>query len=507
MKLIMIIAWRNILRHKGKSLVIGVILFLGALLMTIGNGIIAGMDYGIRRNIVNGFMGDITIIPDKQKSDNVMFEVMGRSIELIANYKAIKQVLAAQPFVDRFLPVGKNMGMTLSDEDSFPAGAFLLGVDFAEYRKMFPDSLVTLEGRLLSPGERGILVPTGGRDEFYERTSRWIVSEEGGLVRDHLSKEARKDAYDLALTSDVVLMGMNEANSSTDIRFHVKGIVKYHALDKILGHFWIVDIESYRECLGYFSASAKAVEVPKEEQKLLNMETGDLDSLFGSESLVVDNTRKTPKARSTAAAAATTPPADIEAGAYNLVFVRLKEGAAPQAALAALNRALSDAKLGVRATTWKKAMGPVGSMTTIIKGALFVFVTMLFVVAIIIIINTLVMSALERTSELGMMRAIGAKKGFIGGMFLGETGLLSAVFGGAGIVVGVLIVNIIPLLKITTSNDMVQLLYGGDTFRPLLQMSDILLTVVQLIIVTVIAALYPVRVARGITPLDAISRD
>ena len=62
MKLIFTIAWRNILRHKGKSLVIGIILFTGAFLMTVGNGVISGMAAGIEKNIINGFMGDIVLM-------------------------------------------------------------------------------------------------------------------------------------------------------------------------------------------------------------------------------------------------------------------------------------------------------------------------------------------------------------------------------------------------------------------------------------------------------------
>jgi len=46
MNLIIKIAWRNILRHKGKSVIIGVILFLGALIMTVGNGVISGWTLG-----------------------------------------------------------------------------------------------------------------------------------------------------------------------------------------------------------------------------------------------------------------------------------------------------------------------------------------------------------------------------------------------------------------------------------------------------------------------------
>ena len=54
---------------------------------------------------------------------------------------------------------------------------------------------------------------------------------------------------------------------------------------------------------------------------------------------------------------------------------------------------------------------------------------------------------------------------------------------------------------------MVQLLFGGDTFRPLLSASDIGLAIVQLAIVTLLAVIYPIRVASSITPLDAVSRE
>ncbi len=175
--------------------------------------------------------------------------------------------------------------------------------------------------------------------------------------------------------------------------------------------------------------------------------------------------------------------------------------------LVKLNKIFTEKNLGVRAITWKKAMGTIGSMAVLIKSALFTFVMFLFFVAIIIIVNTLSMAALERTSEIGMMRAVGARKSFIRMMFLGETCMLSFVFGGAGILCGMIAVKIISLLHFTSNNDMVQLLFGGDTFHPLLTVSDTVLAIIQLSLVTIIAVLYPIKVASNITPLDAISRD
>ncbi|NTV52087.1 MAG: FtsX-like permease family protein, partial [Candidatus Firestonebacteria bacterium] len=463
----------------------------------------------IEKNIVNGFMGDAVIVSQKQKSDNILLDMMGALIEPIANYAQIKPVLASQPYVGAFLPAGKNLGMALSDDDSTQPGyIFLIGVDFEAYQKMFPNNMTAYEGRLLKPGERGILVSRHSREQFYEFTNRWILPEGGKLIEANLNKDAKENRAFLKTMDNVVMLGMNIDNSATDIRFPVKGIIKYWAFDTIFGHFCITDIESYRQCLGYFTAAGQKVPVREENQKLLQLPDTNLDALFGSDSLVVENSQNRVEVPTTLSAPAKPlTPAEIENGVYNLVFVKFKDHLSPEEGLQKLNQALSAAKTGVRAISWKKAAGPIGSMTTLIKGALLLFVSFLFVVAVIIIVNTLTMAAMERTSEIGMMRAIGARKDFIRAMFFGETGMLSLVFGGGGLLLGIVIVNTIPLLHITTANDFVQLLYGGDTFHPMLKWADLLLTVIELGIVTVVAALYPVKVAGQIKPLDAIQRD
>lgn len=476
--------------------------------MTVGNGVISGMNKGIQDNIVNGFLGNIVIISDKQKSDNILFPIAGATIEPISNFKEIKNVLEKQETIDRFIPVGKNLAMTLGDDGNAPGFVYLLGVDFDEYRKMFQYKMTAVEGRFMKSGERGALVPMEARKEYFNYTNHWIAPQKEQFKKSDLPEEDQNIFEDVIVDTSIVLMGMNDSNSPTDVRFPVRGIVKYRSLNKIFGHFTIADIDSYRECLGYITGSV--VDVPKEEQKLLSMESNDLDALFSSDNLMVSNqSQKTGRTTtSSEKKSAKLEPTNIEAGTYNLVLVRLKgQNHNEKHLLRKLNQTFSDGKLGVHAVTWRVAAGPIGSMTTIIKGALFIFVMLLFVVAIIIIVNTLVMAALERTSEIGMMRAIGAKKEFIGGMFLGETAILSGSFGSAGILAGIIVVNIIPLLKISTQNDMVQLLYGGDIFSPLLTIPDIGITVLQLCIVTILAALYPMKVARSITPLDAVTRD
>jgi ABC-type lipoprotein release transport system permease subunit len=513
MNLIFKIAWRNVQRHRGKSLIIGSILFLGALLMTVGNGVISGMNAGLQKNIVEGFTGDIILVSDKHESDNVFLEMMGKEVEPIFNYKSIDSALSSLPMVKKWLPIGKNMAMALNEDGGLADGVYVLGVNMKQYRDFFGENLKVVEGSMLGENEPGVLVPTGWRKQFAEfynmiltpdSTSQLDTSTLGKDVNAHLSTMSRR--------TDLIFMGMSADNATTDIRVPVRGVVKYRSLNGIWGQFPIVDIESYRECQGYFSALSQTAEVKKETADLLKKNDESLDDLFSEDNMIEKNAGGSSAPELTEGSLRVTKDTirssgDLDAGAFNLVLVKLADATQLDKSIMDLNKILTAKKLGVRAVSWKKAIGPIGSMAVLIKTSLFVFVMLLFFVAIIIIVNTLSMAAIERTTEIGMMRAVGARRGFIRLMFLGETAMLSAVFGGAGIVIGIIIVNIIAAFNITSSNDMVQLLYGGDTFRPLLSLVDVALAIIQLAIVTLIAVIYPIRVASGITPLDAISRE
>ena len=94
-----------------------------------------------------------------------------------------------------------------------------------------------------------------------------------------------------------------------------------------------------------------------------------------------------------------------------------------------------------------------------------------------------------------------------GPQHLHRTFILSAFSGIAAIACGSVVIKFLAAQKFTADNEMVQLIFGGDYFHPLLGAGDIAGCLVLLGIVTVISVLYPVRVARRITPLEAIARD
>ena len=501
------IAWRNLWRHRGKSLVIGVILFFGAVLMTVGNGIISGTEKGLSDNIVNLFTGDIVVISNEQEKNDVIFEMMGKPLKVIKNYDGAKKVLEKEPIIQDFVPATAGMVLVLNSGSDM-GHIMLLGVDIDRYRKMFPNSFKVTEGRLFKPQEKGVLVSEEARKEALDLLDFWIIPQDGTLNKKKLPADAIKDVNNLDIRRDLVFMGASTSNSTMDIRVPVTGIITYKALNKIWGNYCIVDIESFREAHNYVTGADSKVEIPKEEKKLL--ESNDLDQLFSSEN-VVENANVTSNSISIqdiqAQTKKTTKSYNVDDGTYNLAFIKLKKGISQQKALIQLNKTFKKNKLGVRAVSWKDSVGTIGSMAVMIKVALNVFIIFIFFVAIIVIMNTLSMAALERVAEIGMMRAIGARKGFLRKMFIYETGILSFFFGGLGIIVGITIIYVLKALNISTTNEILQLVYGGDKLNPLFNVGDLLLGIIELGIVTFLSVLYPLRVVDKIVPLDAITRD
>lgn len=494
------LAWRNLWRHRGRSLVVGGILFLGAMLLTFGNGVVSGMERGLQRQVVESFTGDVVVASDRQDDDNVFLSMMGKEVEPLYRMSALRGAVDSLSWVKATLPMGKNMAMALHESEGNPGYAFLLGVDFADWQKFFPDAFQVQGGAIPAPGQPGILLPTGANEQLYQ-TMGTTFTPQGVDDTNLLPKEARKLPPE-NIRHELVLLGFSNSMSTSDLRLKVSGLGKFRSLNTVWGHFLLTDIESYRTVQGYLRQDEKVVDLNADQKSVLS--TDDLDALLGGG----EPTPVPALAKPTVSALAVDSLA-LRRGddpVWNLMLVRL-DGESPERGAQRLDSLFGVRHLPARALPWHKAVGVIGSLAMLIRGALLGFVALLFLVAGIVIANTLAMSALERVTEIGMMRAVGATRTFIARLMLSETAVLAATFGGAGVVLGALVVAITPMLGIHTGNDLLQMVYGGDVFRPLLRPQDLLVCFVELGLVVALASLYPMRLAASIAPLDAIARE
>lgn len=512
MGLILKIAFRNLFRHSGRSFVIGTILFTGALAMTMGNSIITGMEKGFEANIVQQWTGHIIIVSSRQKNDDPLFS--SRPMKVIHDYKLVEKILKKNPDVDSFLPATKGLAMVLNLGDQkraaeLPLLCMLLGVDFQQYRKMFNKNFTIIEGHELADNEKGILINKYEREKIYDLEKVWILPEDVLPEKDLLTADALAEGEALEMGTNIVLMGIGDDNSALDVFATVKGIYKFNSLNLLFKEINIIDLESFRECFEYVTQADSNIDISSENKDVLNLTTENLDDYFKNNTLFETQTLE--KNLGTESLKKDLEPdgfiQDINQGSYNLVFVKLVSDQALEESIQILNTGFEEAGADAFALSWKDAIGYIADISLLFRIALNIFVFFIFFVAVIIIINTLSMSAMERVPEIGTMRAIGARKSFIGRMFVTETSLLSFLFGGFGFITGCIITFFLAGLDIPASNEMMNLAFGGDTFRPVMDFTSITNVCIQLICVTIIAIIYPVHLAKKVQPLDAIARD
>ncbi|MBW2981476.1 ABC transporter permease [Candidatus Woesearchaeota archaeon] len=107
--------------------------------------------------------------------------------------------------------------------------------------------------------------------------------------------------------------------------------------------------------------------------------------------------------------------------------------------------------------TFEDIMETFTNVLNILNGVLVLIAMISVVVAAVNIMNTMYTSILERTREIGVMKAIGAKNKFILFVFVAESGLLGLMGGSIGIVLGYLIARL---------GGYIAAIYGLSMIRP-----------------------------------------
>ena len=125
---------------------------------------------------------------------------------------------------------------------------------------------------------------------------------------------------------------------------------------------------------------------------------------------------------------------------------------------------------------------------------------MLIAIVLISIMNVMIMAVYERIREIGTIAAIGTLPGKILSMFVIEGFSLGVLGALVGNVVGLVIVYILDLAKITFNFGM----QTGLILSPTLQASDILVVSVIVIIVAVLGSLQPALKASKMEPIVAL---
>lgn len=171
---------------------------------------------------------------------------------------------------------------------------------------------------------------------------------------------------------------------------------------------------------------------------------------------------------------------------------------------AAIEQRIAERGLELKVVDWQEASGLVGQLIIVIRLVLYIAIFIIFLVALVIINNSMVMATMERISEVGTMRAIGAQRSFILVLFMLETLVLGVAAGALGALLGVAVIATLGVVGLPASNEIVRFIFAGPRLYPHVSVSNVVIAASVIFGVSVLSTLYPAIVATRIQPVVAM---
>jgi ABC-type lipoprotein release transport system permease subunit len=480
------LALRNLERNARRTRTIGLIIAGILCLMTVGNAILDGTEKGVRRAFIESFTGDLSV----SSATGAEFSLFGDDSPVVGGFSSIPTMpqgaqvakdLAARPQVAHAAAI--VCGQAALEVGSYrqPVNAF--GVDGPDYFNTF-GALSIAKGLPIDGRKPGIMITearaaaiaqaTGKAPELGDPMQLTEVSSEGFQIR----------------------------------RAPLVGIIRYKVANETLDSLVLVDATTLRSLLG-MSLGIEKGKTPGVADAAIN--ASSLDELFSD---AKDQVAK-PQAGIQLSQVegrlkkelAADDPLRMESSAVNFVLVALRPGVDPRETAKSLEKEYAEAGSRLRVLDWRHTAG---------FSALYVYwVRIIFNVGffialfggMLIIINALVISVIERTGEIGTMRALGASRGFVRKLFLTETMILMLAYGLAGIAIGGAASYALGRGGLRISNDFLATLFGSHTLEPALTAWGALYHIAIAAFIGAVGWIYPVHLALRIQPIRAIASE
>lgn len=508
MKDIIKLALRNLKEHKSKTLIISLFILFGVAIVIMGNSFLESINRGLEKDFRANVTSDIVISPIPEKGTIIDIGGVistGGSIDSLkvpglADIEKIEKIIAETKSVKKqtklitatvMLSIGAEVDLSVLTENDdldyskYPSAVLFAGED-GTYRDMFPD-LKIIEGSYPTPGSNEIIV-------------------------DNRILESIKAVYkkDLKVGDTVSIMGMLSGGKIREAK--VSGIYKPANEHSAMYQPIYCEPSLARSFADLTYASSFKEELPSNvDLSLSSLSEDDLfanedddsidggsavlgDSSVGFDNILGDTTLRNELNKT-------------DDGSWQYILLRLDNARADKRLVVELNKRFKEEGLNAQAMNWKKGAYSYSSTVDGIGYIFNILIIILAIVVFIIIMNTMVVSVFERTSEIGTMRAIGAEKKFVRRLFNSEALILTSLSSVGGIIFAFIVMLIFNSLNLTITNAIAKEILGGGMlhFSPTPQI--VILIIGVAIVGGLFANMYPVKSALKITPIKALSKE
>lgn len=481
--LILKLAVRNLARHLRKTLLLGSLIAVGIAALFVANAVFHSTNTGLESTFVRSLTGDAAL----SAGGDLAFSLFGSEVPIVSEYESIPPMDGYALIADRLdrLDIVESYTPIVSGVAQIRVGGYtanvpVFGVDPASYFKVCSD--VTIEH--------------GNVDELAA----------GGVFINATLAKAMETALGRALTpGEEVIFGMYSNGSFRLKKGHFSGVHRYVGTNEALDRVVLADATIVRSIANY--TLGYAVQGAVQGSVVDDQPAFDLDSLFldvsdvseQAEGLTLDAVEASMADTSERDALVMT-----DAAAWSFVLLRARDGRRAQLENQ-VRAAIRESGLDIRVLSWQAAAGTSAQALFAVQTAFYVGLGFVALGAVLVIMNALVISVLERSVEIGTMRGLGAGAGFIRRLFVAESMVLTVGAAIVGLLGGALLANGLSKAGIVLTNPLLVSLFGGPTVRPVPTFSSALYHLGLAAIVGALAWIYPVSLAMRIQPVVAMN--
>ncbi len=506
------IALGNLWEHKSKTIILGLLIMIGVAVIIVGNAFLESSKTSLQRDFVENYTGDIMIHgPDVENGRISLFGVSAISVgnmpdtpaipdteelrKIVAEYDATNHVISGQgSVISSMLMLSTENADPNYERD--PSATYPYGYAFAgspDYYDMF-SSIKLIEGTLPSQTEPTILIESTTKKNF-------------------------EDYYGIPVNVGDKVLAIGIMGGQTLREVTVCGIFEKANIDSAMVDVCYIDPNTARAMANLTYGSIFAEELP--ETVDLGLSSLSEDDLFGSfdSDIFEDDMFDFSDAAVTDVALSEEDYDNIlgdtslrdllntvDDGAWNFLLIKLKNKNNTPKVIAELNAIFREKGIMCTAVDWEAAAADFVEATGLLSGVFTVMIVLLAVVVFIVIMNTLVVSVLERTGEIGTMRALGGSRSFIRKLFFAEAVTTSGFACIAGVILGLLVCFILNACHISIADSSAKVILGSASLSFIPTFTSVFTTAFVILIGSIFANFYPVSLALRITPLKAMNQ-